>query len=181
MTNMIVTMWWFGGWWCLLLIWLWSRAGSASVLWFVHLIGRVLNMKEAAYRTRGGLMAARRELVPVALDTGVRYMPHAIVLLVKSMYSSMPCLHHRYGVQTFCIPRLVESLTCNVRFYPSFETGRHEGLPRNERSCRRSKRLLGEDFAAPMDDEEYLLQGYRRHKVALCWPAHVKFERFGAM
>jgi hypothetical protein len=49
-------------------------------------------MKEAAYRTRGGLMAAWRELVPVALDTGVRYMPHAMVLLVKSMYSSMPCL-----------------------------------------------------------------------------------------
>jgi hypothetical protein len=55
------------------------------------------------------------------------------------------------------------------------ETGRHEGLPRNERSCRRCKRLLGEDFVAPIDDEEHLLFSfeYQRHKVALCWPAHV--------
>jgi hypothetical protein len=37
------------------------------------------------------------------------------------------------------------------------ETGRREGLPRNERSCRRCKRLLGEDFVAPIVDEEHLL------------------------
>jgi hypothetical protein len=37
------------------------------------------------------------------------------------------------------------------------ETGKHEGLPRNERSFRRCKRLLGEDFVAPIDDEEHLL------------------------
>jgi hypothetical protein len=37
------------------------------------------------------------------------------------------------------------------------ETGRLEGLPHNERSCHRCKRLLGEDFVAPIDDEEYLL------------------------
>jgi hypothetical protein len=37
------------------------------------------------------------------------------------------------------------------------ETGRHEGLPHNERSCCRCKRLLGEDFVAPIDDEEHLL------------------------
>jgi hypothetical protein len=37
------------------------------------------------------------------------------------------------------------------------ETGRHEGLPRNKMSCCRCKRLLGEDFVAPIDDEEHLL------------------------
>jgi hypothetical protein len=37
------------------------------------------------------------------------------------------------------------------------ETGRHEGLLYNERSCCRCKRLLGEDFVAPMYDEEHLL------------------------
>jgi hypothetical protein len=37
------------------------------------------------------------------------------------------------------------------------ETGRHEGLPRIERSCRRCKRMSGEDFVAPTDDEERLL------------------------
>jgi hypothetical protein len=37
------------------------------------------------------------------------------------------------------------------------ETGRHEGLPCNERSCCRCKRLLGEDIGAPIDDEEHLL------------------------
>jgi hypothetical protein len=36
------------------------------------------------------------------------------------------------------------------------ETGRHEG-PGNERSCCRCKRLLGEDFVAPIDDKEHLL------------------------
>jgi hypothetical protein len=64
------------------------------------------------------------------------------------------------------------------------ETGRHEGLPRNERSCRRCKRLLGEDFVAPIDDEEYLLffvREYQGQKVALCWPNHVKLERFGSV
>jgi hypothetical protein len=30
------------------------------------------------------------------------------------------------------------------------ETGRHEGLPRNEKSCRMCKRLLGEGFLAPI-------------------------------
>jgi hypothetical protein len=37
------------------------------------------------------------------------------------------------------------------------ETGKHEGLPRNQRSCRSCKRLIGEDFMAPTDDEEHLL------------------------
>jgi hypothetical protein len=37
------------------------------------------------------------------------------------------------------------------------ETGRHEGLPRNERSCHRCKRLLDEDFVAPIDDQEHFL------------------------
>jgi hypothetical protein len=37
------------------------------------------------------------------------------------------------------------------------ETGRHESYPRNERSCHRCKTLLGEDFVAPIDDEEHLL------------------------
>jgi hypothetical protein len=37
------------------------------------------------------------------------------------------------------------------------ETGRHEGLPRNERSCCQCKRLLGEDLVAPIADEEHLL------------------------
>jgi hypothetical protein len=37
------------------------------------------------------------------------------------------------------------------------ETGRLEGFPHSERSCHRCKRLLGEDFVAPIDDEEYLL------------------------
>jgi hypothetical protein len=36
------------------------------------------------------------------------------------------------------------------------ETGRHEGFSRNERSCRRCKRLLGEDFVATIDDEHLL-------------------------
>jgi hypothetical protein len=43
------------------------------------------------------------------------------------------------------------------------ETGRHEGLPRNERSCRRCKRLLGEDFVEPIDDEEHLLFSCENH------------------
>jgi hypothetical protein len=45
---------------------------------------RHMNMREAATRTRGGSMAAWRELVPVAINAGVRYMPHAMVLLVKT-------------------------------------------------------------------------------------------------
>jgi hypothetical protein len=36
-------------------------------------------------------------------------------------------------------------------------TVRHEGLPRNERPCCRCKRLIGEEFVAPIDDEEHLL------------------------
>jgi len=43
-----------------------------------------MSMKEAAHRTRGGLMPAWRELVPVAVNAGVRYMPRAMVLLVKT-------------------------------------------------------------------------------------------------
>jgi hypothetical protein len=38
-----------------------------------------MNKKEAANRTRGGLMAAWRELVPVAVNAGVRNMPRAMV------------------------------------------------------------------------------------------------------
>jgi hypothetical protein len=37
------------------------------------------------------------------------------------------------------------------------ETGRHEGLPRNERSCCRCKNLLGKDYVATIDDEKHLL------------------------
>jgi hypothetical protein len=44
------------------------------------------------------------------------------------------------------------------------KTCRHEGLPRNERSCCRCKRLLGEDFVAPLDDEEHLLFSCERTK-----------------
>jgi hypothetical protein len=81
---------------------------------------RRMNMKEAVNRTRGSLMAAWRELVPVAGNAGVRYSHMPCYCWLKRMFSSMPCLHHRYGVQTFCILRCVESLTCNLRFYPSF-------------------------------------------------------------
>jgi hypothetical protein len=45
------------------------------------------------------------------------------------------------------------------------ETGRHEGLPRNERSCCRCTRLFGEDFVAPIDDEEHLLFSCESTKV----------------
>jgi hypothetical protein len=38
------------------------------------------------------------------------------------------------------------------------ETGRHEALPPNKRSCRRRKRLLGEDFVAPIDDKEHFFR-----------------------
>jgi hypothetical protein len=47
-------------------------------------MARHMNMKEDATRTRGGLMALWQELVPVAINAGVRYMPHAMVLLVKT-------------------------------------------------------------------------------------------------
>jgi hypothetical protein len=43
-----------------------------------------MNMKEAADHTRGRLVAAWQELVPVADNAGVRYMPHAMVILVKT-------------------------------------------------------------------------------------------------
>jgi hypothetical protein len=59
-----------------------------------------------------------------------------------------------------------------------------EVLPRDEMSCHRCKRLLGEEFVAPIDDEEHLLyfvREYQRHKVVLCWPAHVKLERIDAV
>jgi hypothetical protein len=36
------------------------------------------------------------------------------------------------------------------------EKGRHEGFPSNESSSCRCKRLLGENFVAPIDDEEHL-------------------------
>jgi hypothetical protein len=45
------------------------------------------------------------------------------------------------------------------------ETGRHEGFPRNERSCRRCKRLLINGcFVAPFDDGEHLLFSYESTK-----------------
>jgi hypothetical protein len=75
-------------------------------------------MKEAANRTRGGLMAAWRKLVPVVVNAGVRYCHMPWYCWLKRMFSSMPCLHHR--VQTSFIPRLVESLTSNLRFCRSF-------------------------------------------------------------
>jgi hypothetical protein len=44
------------------------------------------------------------------------------------------------------------------------EIGRHEGLPRNERFCRRCKRLFGEDFVAPIDEAEHLLFSFESTK-----------------
>jgi hypothetical protein len=64
------------------------------------------------------------------------------------------------------------------------ETGRNEELPRSEMSCRRCKRLLGEDFEAPIDKEEHVfvfMREYQRHKVTLSWPAHGKLKRFDAV
>jgi hypothetical protein len=71
------------------------------------------------------------------------------------------------------------------------ETGRHEELPWIERLCSRCKRkrLLADDFAAPIDVKIYycskiifvLMREHQMHEVALCWPAHVKFERFDAV
>jgi hypothetical protein len=54
--------------------------------------------------------------------------------------------------------------------YLRLETGRHERLPRNERSCRRCKRLLGEDFVAPIFDKEHLLFSCKSTKdIRLCF------------
>jgi hypothetical protein len=47
------------------------------------------------------------------------------------------------------------------------ETGSHEGLPRNERSCRRCNRLVDEDFVAAIDDEQHLLSCERKKDIRL--------------
>jgi hypothetical protein len=70
---------------------------------------------------------------------------------------------HGYLSTGLCALQLPKKVVLSVaRFRLSghnlrIETCRHEGLPRNERSCCRCKRLLGEDFIAPIDDEEHLL------------------------
>jgi hypothetical protein len=53
-----------------------------GLIYLVLWMDRHMNMKEAANNTRGGFMATW--LVPVAVNAGVRYMPHAMVLLVKT-------------------------------------------------------------------------------------------------
>jgi hypothetical protein len=92
--------------------------------------------------------------------------------------------HVAYCAACNCLKKVVLSMArfrlCshNLRI----ETGRHEGLPRNERSCRRCKGQLGEDFVAPIDDEKHLVFSCETTKdtmVALGWPAHVR--RFDAV
>jgi hypothetical protein len=63
------------------------------------------------------------------------------------------------------------------------ETGRHEGLPLSERSFQGCKRESGEDWWQQKTTKNIccFVKEYRRHKVALCWPAHVKFDRFDAV
>jgi hypothetical protein len=61
---------------------------------------------------------------------------------------------HGYLSTGLCALQLPEKVVLSMaRFRLSghnlrIETGRHEGRPRNERSCCRCKRLLGEDFVA---------------------------------
>jgi hypothetical protein len=66
---------------------------------------------------------------------------------------------HNDGLRALQLPEKVVLNTARFRLSGQdlrIETGRHEGLPRNERSCRRCKRLSCEDFVAPIDDEEHL-------------------------
>jgi hypothetical protein len=45
---------------------------------------REMSMPLATYRARGDMMAARRDLVPIALNAGMRDLRHAMTVLVKT-------------------------------------------------------------------------------------------------
>jgi hypothetical protein len=65
---------------------------------------------------------------------------------------------HTTGMCVLQLPkRVVFSMArfCFSGYSLRIETGRHEGLPRNGRSCCRCKSLLGEDFVAPIVDKEH--------------------------
>jgi hypothetical protein len=70
---------------------------------------------------------------------------------------------HGYRKTGWCaqqLPKMVVLSMARFRFSGHnlrIQTGRHEGLPRNVRSCRRRKRLFDEDFVAPKVDDEHLL------------------------
>jgi hypothetical protein len=43
-----------------------------------------MNMSLVSRRMRGSMLAAWRQVLPVAIEHGVRDMPHAIMLLVRT-------------------------------------------------------------------------------------------------
>jgi hypothetical protein len=47
-------------------------------------IDRDMSMPLAIRRARGGMMAAWRDMVPIILNAGVRNLPHAMAVLVKT-------------------------------------------------------------------------------------------------
>jgi hypothetical protein len=96
------------------------------------------------------------ELYNAAVQT--TYVPH----FRTTPLGEVANMHGYLSTGLFALQLLKKVVLSMARFRLSghnlrIETGMHEGLPRNVRSSCRCKRLFGEDFVAPIDDEEHLL------------------------
>jgi hypothetical protein len=84
---------------------------------FCHLgmwMNKTMSMSFASRRMCGSMLAAWRQVLPVAIEHGVHGMPHAMMLLVRTFV--LPCMSAKFGVLTCCsfhhAARPAYSLSC---------------------------------------------------------------------
>jgi hypothetical protein len=61
-----------------------------------------MSMSFAARRMCGSMLAAWRQVLPVAIEHGVRDMPHEMILLVRTLSCLWPYMPANFGVLTCC-------------------------------------------------------------------------------
>jgi hypothetical protein len=63
-------------------------------------MNKTISMSFASQRMSGNMLAAWRQVLPVAIEQGVRDMPHAMMLLVRTFVLPRAYMPAKFGVLT---------------------------------------------------------------------------------
>jgi hypothetical protein len=85
-------------------------------------------MPLAIRRARGGMMAAWRDLVPIALNAGVRDLPHAMTVLVETFMTQKAVYASQVWVQMYCTCPRVVSQYCSPSLLPCISASQESWL-----------------------------------------------------
>jgi hypothetical protein len=81
-------------------------------------MSKTMSMSFASRRMCGSMLAVWRQVLPVAIEHGLRDMPHAMTLLGVPLSCPVPCMPVKFGVLTCCSFHHAASPAYSLSCYP---------------------------------------------------------------